>query len=166
MHRSPCPSRDHTGRVGGDDELEARREAERPVGAGDGDLAGLHGLAQGLENGGSELGASSRKSTPWWDRLTAPGRAVPLPPPTIAAIDAPWCGATKGAWCESTRPPAGEDPEHRGDRGDLKGLFLGQPWQQARQPFGEHRLPGAGWSDRGQVVTPAAAMARACRASS
>jgi hypothetical protein len=42
--------------VGGDDELEARREAERPVGAGDGNLAGLHGLAQRLENGSSELG--------------------------------------------------------------------------------------------------------------
>ena len=39
---------------------------------------------------------SSRNSTPRWARLTAPGRAIPLPPPTIAATLEVWCGATNG----------------------------------------------------------------------
>src|SRR5690606_1593375 len=42
-------------------------------------------------------GASSRKSTPPWAREIAPGRATPEPPPTIAAVEAVWCGFSNGA---------------------------------------------------------------------
>ena len=40
-------------------------------------------------------GSSSRRSTPLCARLASPGRG-PGPPPTIAAIDALWCGARNG----------------------------------------------------------------------
>ncbi|SHT45270.1 Uncharacterised protein [Mycobacteroides abscessus subsp. abscessus] len=39
---------------------------------------------------------SSRNSTPRWAMLTAPGFAVPEPPPTSAATLDVWCGATNG----------------------------------------------------------------------
>ena len=44
----------------------------------------------------SNSGVSSRKSTPRWAWVMAPGRMRPLPPPMTAACDAPWWGATKG----------------------------------------------------------------------
>ena len=40
--------------------------------------------------------ASSRKRTPPWARLIAPGRMTDEPPPTIAGVEALWCGATNG----------------------------------------------------------------------
>ena len=39
-------------------------------------------------------GASSRNSTPCEARAAAPGRMSRLPPPTIAAAVAVWCGAS------------------------------------------------------------------------
>ena len=48
-------------------------------------------------------GASSRNSTPWEARAAAPGRMSRLPPPTIAAAVAVWCGASKGGRHEQTR---------------------------------------------------------------
>ena len=41
-------------------------------------------------------GASSRNRTPRWASDAEPGRIIPLPPPTIAALVAVWCGARKG----------------------------------------------------------------------
>ena len=49
-------------------------------------------------------GNSSRKSTPPCARLASPGRG-PAPPPTIAAVEAEWCGARNGG--TRTRPPPG-----------------------------------------------------------
>jgi hypothetical protein len=45
--------------------------------------------------------------TPLWARLISPGFA-PLPPPTIAAIDAVWCGSRNGRVREI--PPSDSSP--------------------------------------------------------
>ena len=89
------------------------------------DAAGLQRLAQRVEHAARRTpGASSRNSTPRWARLTAPGRASPLPPPTIAAVDAVWCGARSGGRVTSADPP-GSTPGDRVDRGDLERLLAG-----------------------------------------
>ena len=49
---------------------------------------------------GENSGNSSRKRTPRWASETSPGRAR-RPPPTIAAIEAEWCGARNGRRSES-----------------------------------------------------------------
>ena len=41
-------------------------------------------------------GASSRNRMPRCARVIAPGTAMPLPPPTKAAVLAVWCGASNG----------------------------------------------------------------------
>ncbi len=48
-------------------------------------------------------GSSSRSSTPRCARLASPGRGF-VPPPTIAAVEALWCGARKGGTRTSGRP--------------------------------------------------------------
>ena len=40
-------------------------------------------------------GSSSRKSTPWWARLSSPGRGT-LPPPERPAGEMEWCGERNG----------------------------------------------------------------------
>ncbi len=57
----------------------------------------------------SNSGASSRNRQPWWASEAAPGRMMPLPPPTIAALVAVWCGAQNGGsmisgWRGGRRP--------------------------------------------------------------
>ena len=53
-------------------------------------------------------GASSRNRQPRWASDAAPGRITPLPPPTMAALLAVWCGAqnggavSSGLWSGST----------------------------------------------------------------
>ena len=61
--------------------------------------------------GRANSASSSRRRTPWCARLASPGR-MPGPPPTIAAVDALWCGARKGgvrtSGCSGGRRPATE----------------------------------------------------------
>ena len=54
-------------------------------------------------------GASSRNSTPRWASDAAPGRITPLPPPTMAALVAVWCGAKNGG-CFSSEACSGRCP--------------------------------------------------------
>ena len=58
--------------------------------------------------GRGNSGSSSSRSTPRWARLASPGRG-PVPPPTIAAAEAPWCGARNGGVSTIGRP-AGSVP--------------------------------------------------------
>ena len=60
-----------------------------------GDNAVLERLAQRLEHGRGNSGSSSSSSTPRCARLASPGRGD-APPPTIAAVEAPWWGARNG----------------------------------------------------------------------
>ena len=95
-------------------------------------------------------GSSSRSSTPRCARLTSPGRAG-RPPPTIAAIDALWCGARNGgsrtSGCSGREQPGdGVDARH------LERLVRLERRQEPRQAAGEHRLARARRAGEQQVV--------------
>ena len=81
------------------------------VGARDDHVAGLDRLAQGLEDGAGELRQLvEEEDAVMGAGLISPGLA-PRPPPTIAAIEAVWCGVRKGRAREmppSSRRPARE----------------------------------------------------------
>ena len=62
---------------------------------------------------GAKAQTSSRKSTPWWARLTSPGRGR-RPPPTRPAAEIVWWGARKGRRMTSGQPGV----EQSGDRVD------------------------------------------------
>ena len=100
--------------------------------------------SNGVRNASSALvpisAHSSRNSTPRCARLTAPGRAIPVPPPTSAATLEVWCGATNGGRVISGVSPR-QHPGHRVDGGDLERLAVGQRRQQSRKPLGQHRFP-------------------------
>ena len=76
-----------------------------------------------------------------------PGRGT-APPPTIAAADAPWCGARNGGQHDE-RPPGRQHARHRVDACHLERLVAAQRRQDARQAAAEHRLAGAGRARRG-----------------
>ena len=61
-------------------------------------------------------GASSRNRQPRWAREAAPGRITPLPPPTIAALVAVWCGAQNGGAVSSGLPVRAARPPPSGSR--------------------------------------------------
>ena len=138
-------------RVGREDEQEARRVAHHLARTGDHHLAGLERLAQGLQHRALELGASSRKSTPWWAREIAPGRTTPEPPPATAAIEALWCGATNGGVrSSSTTSPTCPVSERMAWVSRACSRLSGR--QHRDQPLGEHRLADAGRPGHQQVV--------------
>ena len=64
-------------------------------------------------------GASSRNSTPRCASEADPGRMIPLPPPTIAALVAVWCGARKGG-SVSSGTCGGQGSGHRMDGRDFQ----------------------------------------------
>ena len=93
--------------------------------------------------------SSSRSSTPRCARLASPGRRCG-PPPTIAAVEALWCGARKGA-----RETSGRFVHEPGDRVDPRHLERGigvERRQDPRQAPREHRLPRAGRAAEEEVV--------------
>jgi hypothetical protein len=74
------------------DEGEASGVGEGGYSAGEGDEAVLDGLAEGFEGIAAELGQLVEEGedplprTPWWARLTSPGRGT-LPPPMRPALE-------------------------------------------------------------------------------
>ena len=86
-------------------------------------------------------GASSRNRQPRWARDAAPGRMTPLPPPTIAALLAVWCGAQNGG-VASSGLRSGSDAGHRMDGGDLQRRRGVQAGQHGRDALGQHGLAG------------------------
>ena len=60
----------------------------------------------------------------------APGRMTPLPPPMIAGIEAPWCGANE-RWPAHQCSLSREDAEHGLDRRDLQRLVVVELRQEA-----------------------------------
>ena len=97
-------------------------------------------------------GSSSSRRTPRCARLASPGRG-PLPPPTIAAIDALWCGARNGGTRISGRP-GGSTPATEWIRVTSSASLVREQRQDPGQPAGEHRLAGAR-RPREQQVVPA-----------
>ena len=95
-------------------------------------------------------GSSSRKRTPWWARLTSPGRGV-VPPPMSPASEMVWCGARKGR--RRQEPLARlEQPHDAVNLGGFQGLFLVQGRQDGRQALGQHGLARARRADHQDVV--------------
>ena len=86
-------------------ELEPGGIPRHAVAAGQPNLT----VFQGVRSASSALvpisAHSSRNSTPRCARLTAPGRAIPEPPPTSAATLEVWCGATNGGLVISGASP-------------------------------------------------------------
>ena len=95
-------------------------------------------------------GSSSRKRTPWWARLTSPGRGV-VPPPMSPASEMVWCGARKGRWRQQPLARL-QQPHDAVNLGGLQGLFQVQGRQDGRQPLGQHGLAGARRADHQDVV--------------
>ena len=94
--------------------------------------------------------SSSRSSTPRCARLASPGPG-PAPPPTIAAAEAPWCGARNGG-ARMSGCPAASRPGDGVDARHLERRLAVERRQDARQPPGEHRLARAGRACEQQVV--------------
>ena len=98
------------------DELKARREDARPAARAIETKPSSSGWRSASSAGRGNSASSSSSRTPRCARLASPGR-MPGPPPTIAAVDALWCGARKAA----ARPAAARRDEP-GDRVDPRHL--------------------------------------------
>ena len=91
-------------------------------------------------------------------------RARPAPPPTIAAVDAVWCGARNGG--RSTRGrPARSRPATEWMRVTSSACSIVSGGRMPRRR-GEHRLPRAGRARKQELCRPAAASSSARRARS
>ena len=133
------------------DELEAGREFGPAGGAGDGDVAGFEGLAQGFEHAAVEFGefveeqhAVVRQADFAWARGAATahqrrrgGRVV---------------RRTHGAQAPAFGPEAAFDGMHGGA---FEGFVIVHGGQQAGQALGEHGFAGAGRAIEEQRVLPA-----------
>ena len=99
-------------------------------------------------------GSSSRKSTPRCASVASPtcGPPLPPPPPTIAAVDAEWCGARNGG--NRTSPlPGCRTPATEWIRVTSSAPSSLEQRQDPRQTPREHRLAGSGRAGEQQVVT-------------
>ena len=109
-------------------------------------------------------GNSSRRRTPRCARLASPGRG-PGPPPTIAAVEAEWCGARNGGSAISGRP-GGRAARRRSGSASPRAPRRVERRQDAREPPREHRLPVPGGPASRRLCAPAAAISSARRARS
>ena len=124
------------------DEPEARRERARDRRRARPRRRRPRAAAAATRARGAGTRAARRaSSTPRWARLASPGRGT-APPPTIAAADAPWCGARNGG-SEHDRAPGRQRSRDRVDPRHLERLVAGERRQDARQTPAEHRLAGA-----------------------
>src|SRR5262249_38116936 len=96
-------------------------------------------------------GASSRNRTPRWASDAEPGRIIPLPPPTIAALVAVWCGARKGG-SVSSETWGGSAPRHRVNGRDFQRGCSVETRQNCGNPFSQHRLARARRPEQRQVM--------------
>ena len=94
---------------------------------------------------------SSRNSTPRCARLTAPGRASPVPPPTSAATLDVWCGRHKRRALDQRRA-ARQQACHRVDRRHLQRFGFRQRRQQPRKALRQHRFADTGRAGHHQVM--------------
>jgi len=116
-------------------------------------VAVFQGLAQHLEDVASELGSSSRNKTPWWDRLTSPGRGmVPRGQRRIADAVVRRAEGARGDETRLRAQQAGDAVDAR----DVERLVQVQVGQDARQAPREHGLARSRWSNEKDVVTAAA----------
>ncbi len=109
-------------------------------------------------------GSSSRSRTPRWARLASPGRG-PGPPPTIAAVEAEWCGARNGGSAISGRPGSTSPATEwiRVTSSASSGASGGRTPGSRRASI---VLPVPGGPARSRLCAPAAAISSARRARS
>ena len=96
-------------------------------------------------------GASSRNRQPRCASEAAPGWIMPLPPPTIAALVAVWCGRAEGRLGQQ-RASIREHACHRVDRSDLQGRRPVKARQHRRNPFGQHGFARARWPEQAEMM--------------
>ncbi len=122
------------------------------------------GCRSASSDGRANSASSSRRRTPRWARLASPGRS-PGPPPTIAAVEALWCGARNGgsaiSGCSGGSSPATEwiRVTSSAASGSSGGRIPGR-----RRPSIVFPVPGG--PPKRRLCPPAAASSRARRARS
>ncbi len=104
-------------------------------------------------------------STPRCASETAPGRAMPLPPPTSAAIELEWWGATNGGTVLSA-PPAGSRPATDRMAASASASAGASRGSSPTNRWASIVLPVPGGPTSRTWWPPAAAISSACRASS
>ena len=104
-------------------------------------------------------GSSSRKRTPWWARLTSPGRGM-VPPPMRPTSEMVWWGERKGR--RGTRAwPGFSQPHDAVDLGGLERLVELQGGRMVGRRRASMVLPAPGGPIIRTLWPPAAATSRA-----
>ncbi len=101
--------------------------------------------------GAMNSASSSRNSTPWFARLSSPGRIDAPPPPTSETIDELWCGAAE-RWVADQPAARQAHARRRVHDRDVERLRRAQRRQQSREARGEHRLARTRWPHHQQVM--------------